>query len=282
MSAIGTSLMNRIALISTPWPLFNRPSIQLGSLKAFVRQKLSATQVNTHHIYLTIAQGLGHNLYSNISERTWLAESLYAALLYPGHMETIAKFWKRKSSGVPLVEGCSFDELFHTVNKISAQVLDHETWDRYLLAGFSICFGQITSSLYYIREIKQRAPDIKIVNYSNLTEVSDDYGKVVHIETPKEYIECGAVSGKDKRELGCGKLIPLKDFLDNFHVCPECGYSYILGATGWIDCLADTGSFHELYRNVTVDQLLAEESITDYYRDFLARQKGRSISKSPW
>ena len=155
--------MNRIALISTPWPLFNRPSIQLGTLKAFVNEKLSATQVNARHIYLTIAQGLGHNLYGKISKKTWLAESLYAALLYPGHMETIARFWKRKSSGVPFVAGCSFDELCHTLKKISAQVLDHETWDRYLLAGFSICFGQITSSLYFIREIKQRAPGIKIV-----------------------------------------------------------------------------------------------------------------------
>jgi ribosomal peptide maturation radical SAM protein 1 len=155
--------MNRIALISTPWPLFNRPSIQLGSLKAFVSEKLSATQVTTHHIYLTVAQGLGHDLYSKISERTWLAESLYAALLYPGHMETVAQFWKRKSSGVPFVENCSFDELFHTVNEISTEVLDHETWDRYLLVGFSLCFSQITSSLYFIQEIKQRAPDIKIV-----------------------------------------------------------------------------------------------------------------------
>ena len=129
------------------------------------------------------------------------------------------------------------------------------------------------------KAFRKPPPDIKIVNYSNLTEVSDDYGKVVQLETTKEYIECGAVSGQDKRERGCGKLIPLQDFLDNFHVCPECGYSYILGATGWIDCLADTGSFHELYRNVTVDQLLEDESITDYYRDFLARQEGRSDFK---
>ncbi len=130
-----------------------------------------------------------------------------------------------------------------------------------------------------LKAFRKPAPDIKIVNYSNLTEVSDDYGKIVHIETKKECIECGSVSGQEKRVRGCGKLIPLKDFLDNFHVCPECGYSYILGATGWIDCLADTGSFHELYRNVTVDQLLAEESITGYYRDFLERQKGRSHFK---
>jgi acetyl-CoA carboxylase carboxyl transferase beta subunit len=122
-------------------------------------------------------------------------------------------------------------------------------------------------------------PDIKIVNYSSLTEVSDDYGKVEQQETTNEFIECGALQGKEKRERGCGKLIPLKTFLENFHVCPECGYSYILGAEGWIDCLADTGTFHELYRNLTVDQLLDEEAITDYYRDFLAKQEGRSHFK---
>ncbi|MBW1806229.1 MAG: acetyl-CoA carboxylase carboxyl transferase subunit alpha/beta [Deltaproteobacteria bacterium] len=120
------------------------------------------------------------------------------------------------------------------------------------------------------------SPNIEIVNYSSLMEVSDDYGKVEDSEKTQEFIECGAVQGKKRDPLGCGKLIPLKSFLDNFHVCPECGYSYTLGAAGWIDCLADTGSFHELYRNLTVDQLLNEDTITDYYRDFLARQEGRS------
>ncbi len=118
-------------------------------------------------------------------------------------------------------------------------------------------------------------PHIKIVNYSSLTEVSDDYGKTERMEE-KEYIECGAASGQDKRDGGCGKLIPLKDFLENFHVCPFCGYSYTLGAEGWIDCLADPESFHELYRNLTVDQLLDKDAITSYYKDFLARQEGRS------
>jgi acetyl-CoA carboxylase carboxyl transferase beta subunit len=121
-------------------------------------------------------------------------------------------------------------------------------------------------------------PHIKIVNYSSLTEVSEDYGKAEKLEA-REFIECGAVEGQEKRVGGCGKLIPLKDFLQNFHVCPSCGRSYTLGAEGWIDCLADMDSFHELYRNLTVDQLMEEDSISDYYKDFLARQEGRSHFK---
>ncbi|HOP46672.1 MAG TPA: carboxyl transferase domain-containing protein [Desulfobacteraceae bacterium] len=118
--------------------------------------------------------------------------------------------------------------------------------------------------------------DIRIVNFSSGIEVDDEYGSMMTEETDTKYVECGGGQGGDARRRGCGRLVPLKSFLDNFNTCPECGYSYTLGATGWIDCLADMGTFHELYRNLTVDQLLEEESITGYYSDFLAKQEGRS------
>ncbi len=128
------------------------------------------------------------------------------------------------------------------------------------------------------KAFRKPPPDIQIVNYSSLTEVGDEYGDI-NVRTAGEFIECGARRGGGKRIGGCGKMIPLKELIDNFNVCPECGYSYTLDATGWIDCMVDTGTFHELYRNLNVDQLLAEDSITGYYRDFLAKQEGRSHFK---
>jgi len=128
------------------------------------------------------------------------------------------------------------------------------------------------------KAFRKPPPDIKVVNYSNLIEVGEYYGDLRPEEEGAEYVECGVSSG-GKRRGGCGKLIPLKCFLENFNVCPECGFSYTLDASGWIDCLTDPGSFHELHRNLTVDQLLEEDAITDYYRDFLARQEGRSQFK---
>jgi acetyl-CoA carboxylase carboxyl transferase beta subunit len=101
----------------------------------------------------------------------------------------------------------------------------------------------------------------------------DGYGDIQHGETGEDLVECGIAKG------GCGRLIPLKGLLDNFNVCPECGKSYILGVSGWIDCLADPESFHELYRNLSIDQLLEEDAITDYYLDFLAKQEGKSNFK---
>jgi acetyl-CoA carboxylase carboxyl transferase beta subunit len=132
---------------------------------------------------------------------------------------------------------------------------------------------------YFEKPIKKAfrkpPPDIKIVNYASPIEVSEDYGDIGPKGESTEYVQCGAGRGGNGKG-GCGKLIPLKEFLDNFNVCPECGHSYILGATGWIDCLADTGSFHELYRNLTVDQLIETNGITTPYQEFLAKQKGRS------
>jgi ribosomal peptide maturation radical SAM protein 1 len=155
--------MKRIVLVSTPWPLFNRPSVQIGSLKAFVRQNLPGIQVDANHIYLSIAEGIGYDLYGNISDRTWLAESPYAALLYPNRMLTVERFWKKRSSGVAFAREYDLVELCGRLERISSRILDSEDWSRYILAGFSICFGQLTSSLFFIREIKKRAPKLKIV-----------------------------------------------------------------------------------------------------------------------
>jgi len=155
--------MKSIALISTPWPLFNRPSIQLGTLKAFLKRALPTVQVEAHHVYLGLAQEIGYSLYGEISERTWLSETPYAALLYPERHEVISRFWARRTSGTALARRSDFKDLCMTLKKASLHILDRYDWDRLLLAGFSVCLGQLTSSLYFIRQIKKRAPSLRIV-----------------------------------------------------------------------------------------------------------------------
>ncbi|MBA7644221.1 hypothetical protein ES703_51963 [subsurface metagenome] len=155
--------MKKIALISTPWPLFNRPSIQLGALKAFVKEKLPYIQVDSHHVYLSIAAPLGYDLYAKISESTWLAEPLYATLLYPDRVGAIERFWQKRSSKLGLAEKPNFRELCSKIKEHSSRIIDLQGWENYFLAGFSICFSQLTSSLWFINEIRRRAANIKIV-----------------------------------------------------------------------------------------------------------------------
>jgi len=52
-------LSGAIALVSPPWPLYTRPSIQLGTLKAFVRSRFPNIGVRSHHLYLQVAEAIG-------------------------------------------------------------------------------------------------------------------------------------------------------------------------------------------------------------------------------
>ncbi len=153
-----------IALVSAPWPLFNRPSIQLGSLKAFLQREIPGISVRSYHPYLLVAESLGYDCYRRISGKTWWAESIYAALLYPELFDTIERFWWCTTTGKSsLPPGRDFQWLCRQVREASERFLWDVNWDEYLLAGFSICLGQLTSSLYHIRQIRQRFAGLKIV-----------------------------------------------------------------------------------------------------------------------
>jgi len=153
----------RMALVSTPWPMFDRPSIQLGALKAYLNAHCPDIHVDAWHVYLNVAQSLGYPCYAALSERSWIAECPYAALLYPDRMETVARFWKRKVNRHPLLAPIDFRELCAQIEAVSLHLIDTIAWDRYLLTGYSISLAQLTSSLYFIREIKRHAPRLPVV-----------------------------------------------------------------------------------------------------------------------
>lgn len=115
-------------------------------------------------------------------------------------------------------------------------------------------------------------PDIQVVTYDSLTQISDDYASSEPLELDQEYIRCGQ-ERSPKPSGGCGRLIKLEDYLKNFQVCPFCGRQNILDAGGWIDCLTDKDSFFEINRNLAVGSLLDEGMITNYYREFLEKQR---------
>jgi acetyl-CoA carboxylase carboxyl transferase beta subunit len=105
--------------------------------------------------------------------------------------------------------------------------------------------------------------------------LDDTYGDGTVVEPGQPLVRCGQEEEHAKGD-GCGALIPLEDYLKNFQICPNCGKRHVLDAAGWISALADPSSFHELFRNMTVFDLLPEEDLHDYYRDFLEKQKKRS------
>jgi len=154
---------NRIVLLSTPWPLYNRPSIQLGTLKAYLRSNYPGLQVEAHHVYLKLAESIGYRLYHEISKRTWLAETVYAALLYPERLQRIERLFNQESGRKSVLRADGLKSIIAKVKKISDDFINSLNWSDYFLAGFSVSLCQLTSALYFIRRIKEKFPKLIIV-----------------------------------------------------------------------------------------------------------------------
>jgi ribosomal peptide maturation radical SAM protein 1 len=152
-----------VALISAPWPLYNRPSIQLGALKAYLQFKHPDIQVDAKHFYLTLAESLGYKHYQQISEHTWLAESIYAALLFPKRFETVDKLFRREVRNKSQLRDISLKKIAGHVKKVTNAFIDSLNWSDFLLAGFSVSLCQLSSTLYFIKSVKKKHPGLVIV-----------------------------------------------------------------------------------------------------------------------
>ena len=163
MKNTPTKPYDRIALISTPWPLYSRPSIQLGTLKAYLQKHNPGIEIDIFHFYLSLAESIGYALYHEISERTWLAESIYAALLYPQRIKKAATLFRKESAANLILRSVGFKTLTARIKKTTDAFINRQNWEAFGLLGFSISFCQLTSALYVIRRIKHKFPNLIIV-----------------------------------------------------------------------------------------------------------------------
>jgi ribosomal peptide maturation radical SAM protein 1 len=146
----------KVALISTPWALFDRPSIQLGSLKAYLKSLFPDLHVEAHHFFLKLADTIGYQLYQEISKRTWLAESIYAALLHPEAFQRSERLFLREAGRKKILTEVDFKGLTTRVKKATDTFIHNHNWNEYMLVGFSVSLCQLTSALYFIKHIKAR------------------------------------------------------------------------------------------------------------------------------
>ncbi len=183
-----TPFLNQMALISAPWPVFSRPSIQLGALKAYLKSEFPDLRVLCHHFYLQAAVSIGYPVYQAIAERTWTAECVYAAMLYPDRMDQIAGLFTKAAKGQKTLRGMDFGHIVRQVKNVSDIFIGKVDWAAMGLLGFSVCLCQLTSSLYFIREIKKKAPDLPIIaggsiigghSAKGLLEVFPEIGMIV-------------------------------------------------------------------------------------------------------
>ncbi len=147
----------RVVLVSAPWALFHRPSIQLASLESYLREK-SDFCTESHHLSLNIAARIGIDLYTRISKSGWAGEALFAPLLFPGKKAEAARLFRQELREDGKGHIPDFDRL-------SADMIHCcDTWLSTIepgtisLCGFSVCFSQLFPSLYLAARLKKKTP----------------------------------------------------------------------------------------------------------------------------
>jgi ribosomal peptide maturation radical SAM protein 1 len=154
----------RVALVSMPWPFADRPSIQLATLQAYLGKHLAgAVSVRAFHPYVHIAASLGFDVYQKIAEHSWVAEALYAPLLFPEQLGEAQKLIQRLSGQrkfpfpLDLAALSRKIQITHEQSQLFEQLAEAD------LVGISVCLAQLTSSLFLVRELKLRAPAVLVV-----------------------------------------------------------------------------------------------------------------------
>jgi len=151
----------KLALISMPWSLFNRPSIQLGSLKAFLETRMQC-QVDSFHPYLNIAEAVTIDTYRTISSNSWAGEALFSPLLFPEQKNRARKLFNaelsKKGQSIP-----DYNNLVSIIEKTCSAWIESFEIDEYDLIGFSVCFSQLLPSLYMTKRLKSIRKELPVV-----------------------------------------------------------------------------------------------------------------------
>jgi ribosomal peptide maturation radical SAM protein 1 len=138
-----------------PWPLFNRPSLQLAALKAYLEREM-AIEVATCHPYLEIAAAIGCDLYRHIAENGWAGEAIFAALVFPEQRARATGVFRQelrkkgRNRQIP-----DFDLLVSQIDALCRDWLLRHDFSNCQLLGFSVCFNQLLASLYLAALVKE-------------------------------------------------------------------------------------------------------------------------------
>lgn len=149
-----------VTLLSMPWAIFNRPSIQLAVLQAYLQKHIKDVAVQSLHPYLDVANLVGLDSYRIIAETPWAAEALYCGLLFPERRDKAETVFY---DTIPKSCPAQYRELLQQLKLQMKSWLQNQSLEKSKLIGLSVCFSQLPASLYAASCIKKRHPHIPLV-----------------------------------------------------------------------------------------------------------------------
>ena len=150
----------KLLLISMPFSILDVPSIQLGTLYSYLKNK--GIPVDVHHAYLRCAEILDPKLYRVISY-SMRDEIFYPYFLYPENFQRYRNMITKYFNNFVKYRPISLETVLARLHSFNEELLTKLDFSKYSLIGFSVTFDQLKSSIFLSRKIKQRYPNIPIV-----------------------------------------------------------------------------------------------------------------------
>jgi len=157
-----------VALVCMPWNYFYNPSIQLGSLKSFVKKRLPEVNVDILNFHLKVGKYFPE-IFKKISDEAILfLESFYAKLLY----SKLELFYDYRRFNKIFKNEEDMKSFIRELENYQEKIFEEVGWYKYDIVGFTTSMAQLTSSLYLIKKLKKKYPKIKvIIGGANATDV---------------------------------------------------------------------------------------------------------------
>ncbi len=152
----------RLGLVSMPWSIFNRPSIQLATLASYLEND-KTIETTLCHPYLAAAARIGTENYHYLAKNNWAGEALYSPMLFPEQAGQAEKLFYESCHQEEALKHLDFSQCSHLLELALEEWLAAVDFDSLDLVGFSICFSQLIPSLTAAERIKQRHPELPIV-----------------------------------------------------------------------------------------------------------------------
>jgi ribosomal peptide maturation radical SAM protein 1 len=242
----------KLLLMSMPFSTLDAPSIQLGTLSGYLRNK--GIPVDVHHAYLRCAEILDPLLYRVISY-SMRDEIFYPYFLYPANFQRYRYLITNYFNTLVKYRPISLETVLDRLHSFNEELLTKYDFSQYSLIGFSVTYDQLKSSLFLSRQIKQRYPDIPIVfggAYCNgdlgisLLKTFSEIDFIVSGEGEETLTtlfnnlatkQFAAIKGLGWRDNGSVKFngspdtlhldsLPIPDFEDYFHELDTCSLNF--------------------------------------------------------
>ena len=154
----------KVLLISMPFASINIPSIQLGILESYLKER--DIFIKTEHLYLKAAGFYSINNYNSLifpPNDSYIAQMIFSKYVFPNHWkdnaENFSKYFNEKISQ----NNFSFDGYMKQSDRFYNWIIENLDWKSYDFIGFTLNYGQFLPSLAVAKKIKELDPDKKII-----------------------------------------------------------------------------------------------------------------------